>query len=240
MIQFLGWKIADPICSFCISLLIFLSVLPLVRSTGTILLLRTPKKLLDAESVLATLPGVRAVMDLHSWQLANGQFVANVRLAVAHDADATAVLTRARHLLAARGATTICVEIAPVADGGARQRQVQAIASTTTSTLTTTTPTAASQQNDASLLKLAAPAPIDDDFDDHSHDGHEHSHDDDDHSHDGHSHDGHSHDGHSHDGHSHDSHSHGGAMFRGVTSQISAPTSVIEKPTKKVAEGKSD
>jgi zinc transporter 5/7 len=45
LIQNFGWNIADPICSLFIALLIFFSVLPLVKETALILLLRTPPDL---------------------------------------------------------------------------------------------------------------------------------------------------------------------------------------------------
>ena len=45
LIENFGWKIADPICSLFIASLIFLSVLPLVKETALILLLRTPVEL---------------------------------------------------------------------------------------------------------------------------------------------------------------------------------------------------
>ena len=42
LIETFGWKIADPICSLFIATLIFVSVMPLVKETALILLLRTP------------------------------------------------------------------------------------------------------------------------------------------------------------------------------------------------------
>ena len=45
LIEHLGWKIADPLCSLFIASLIFLSVLPLVKETALILLLRMPVEL---------------------------------------------------------------------------------------------------------------------------------------------------------------------------------------------------
>ena len=69
LIEYFGWHISDPICSFCIGSLIFVSVIPLVRSTGSILMLRLPEKLTGAEEELAALPGVQHVDDLHCWQL---------------------------------------------------------------------------------------------------------------------------------------------------------------------------
>ena len=45
LIQSFGWYVADPICSLFIAALIFLSVLPLVKETALVLLLRTPEEL---------------------------------------------------------------------------------------------------------------------------------------------------------------------------------------------------
>ena len=45
LIQTFGWNIADPICSLFIAVLIFVSVLPLVKETALVLLLRTPEEL---------------------------------------------------------------------------------------------------------------------------------------------------------------------------------------------------
>jgi zinc transporter 5/7 len=255
MIQFLGWKIADPICSFILSLLIFLSVIPLVRSTGSILLLRTPKKLLDASAVLASVPGVRGVMDVHSWQLANGQFVSNARLAVAPDADAVALLVRARQLLVARGATLTCVELSPVSDGG-RSAHTQSVQDTLSRATSATSKAAAA----VPAARVAHSHDHHDQHDDHDHD-HDHDHDDHhDHAHGAsssaasevalHGHDDELHDHHDdHEDHHHESAVHhsaplaslGGASFtlpsslRGAASQL---TSAIA-PAKKL-EGKAD
>ena len=43
LIENFGLKVADPICSVFIAILIFVSVLPLVKETSLILLLRTPQ-----------------------------------------------------------------------------------------------------------------------------------------------------------------------------------------------------
>ncbi len=45
LIENFGLKIADPLCSVFIAVLIFMSVLPLVKETSLILLLRTPQEL---------------------------------------------------------------------------------------------------------------------------------------------------------------------------------------------------
>lgn len=72
LIQSFGWKIADPICSLFISLLIFFSVLPLVRETCFILLLRIPVEtnhsLTSTLQKLNCLEGVVSYSDHKFWR----------------------------------------------------------------------------------------------------------------------------------------------------------------------------
>lgn len=50
LIHYYGWYVADPICSFIISVLIFASVVPLTLSSGSTLLLMNPSEDLVAQS----------------------------------------------------------------------------------------------------------------------------------------------------------------------------------------------
>ena len=45
LMEYLGWRIADPICSIFIAVLIFMSVTPLLKDTADVLLLRSPSEL---------------------------------------------------------------------------------------------------------------------------------------------------------------------------------------------------
>lgn len=47
LIEQFGWYIADPVCSIFIAVLIFMSVLPLLKNSALVLLLRTPVKVQD-------------------------------------------------------------------------------------------------------------------------------------------------------------------------------------------------
>lgn len=47
MIKYFGWTIADPICSAIISILIFVSVIPLITSSAETLLLKSPKRIVE-------------------------------------------------------------------------------------------------------------------------------------------------------------------------------------------------
>jgi solute carrier family 30 (zinc transporter), member 5/7 len=46
LIENFGWYIADPICSMMIATLIFMSVIPLLKNSAYVLLLRVPPKAL--------------------------------------------------------------------------------------------------------------------------------------------------------------------------------------------------
>ena len=54
LIEQFGWYIADPICSVFISVLIFLSVIPLLRDSLRILLQSTPPEIQDSVPELIT------------------------------------------------------------------------------------------------------------------------------------------------------------------------------------------
>jgi zinc transporter 5/7 len=45
LIEWFGWIIADPICSFCLSVLIMASVVPLLKASATTLLQCTPPEM---------------------------------------------------------------------------------------------------------------------------------------------------------------------------------------------------
>ena len=87
LIQYRGWWIADPVCSFFISVLIFTSVLPLLRSTSEALLLREPR---DASSkrfhaAVATIAAkharvVRGVSQAHLWRHSKSILVATAHV----------------------------------------------------------------------------------------------------------------------------------------------------------------
>jgi zinc transporter 5/7 len=47
LIEQFGWYIADPVCSIFIAVLIFMSVLPLLKNSALVLLLITPVKVQD-------------------------------------------------------------------------------------------------------------------------------------------------------------------------------------------------
>lgn len=75
MIQQFGWYIADPLCSICIASMIFLSVIPLLKHSSSLLILRTPfSKEKQFEALLQrilSIEGVISYRDEHLWQLSS-------------------------------------------------------------------------------------------------------------------------------------------------------------------------
>ncbi|GCB75235.1 hypothetical protein scyTo_0016393, partial [Scyliorhinus torazame] len=72
LIRQFGWLIADPICSLFIAVLIFLSVIPLMKDACQLLLLRTPpeheKQLSSALNKVQKIEGVLSYRDPHFWR----------------------------------------------------------------------------------------------------------------------------------------------------------------------------
>ncbi|XP_043562430.1 zinc transporter 5 isoform X3 [Chiloscyllium plagiosum] len=72
LIRQFGWLIADPICSLFIAVLIFLSVIPLMKDACQLLLLRTPpeleKQLISALNKIQKIEGVLSYRDPHFWR----------------------------------------------------------------------------------------------------------------------------------------------------------------------------
>lgn len=75
LIQQFGWNIADPLCSICIASMIFISVIPLLKHSSSLLILRTPfTKKTQFENVLTRILSIEGVVshrDVHLWQLSS-------------------------------------------------------------------------------------------------------------------------------------------------------------------------
>ncbi|KAH8912473.1 cation efflux protein [Coniochaeta sp. PMI_546] len=76
---------ADPGASIGISLMIFLSSIPLVKNSGTILLQSAPRgvDLGDIKHDLETIPGIESVHELHVWRLDQKKAIATAHVMVA-------------------------------------------------------------------------------------------------------------------------------------------------------------
>lgn len=90
MSQF-GWMVADPICSMFIAGLVALSVIPLLKSSGAILMQRTPieleKQLPACYQRIMQIDGVYSVQDPHFWTLCTDNLVGTIKIEVKPNAD---------------------------------------------------------------------------------------------------------------------------------------------------------
>jgi len=91
----------DPIISLVITVIIFSSALPLVRSASFILLQGVPSSIsLDVvrDSILGV-EGVLSVHELHVWQLSESKVIASVHVLVLRDHDFMPIAVKIRNAL---------------------------------------------------------------------------------------------------------------------------------------------
>ncbi|SPN98578.1 related to cation diffusion facilitator family metal ion transporter [Cephalotrichum gorgonifer] len=86
---------ADPAVSLFIAIMIFGSALPLVKSSGSILLQTTPAgvNLDDIKHDLEKVPGIESVHELHVWRLNEQKAIASVHVVVSDDSVPTFIET---------------------------------------------------------------------------------------------------------------------------------------------------
>lgn len=92
----LGWRLADPIASMAISLLILIGAWKLVRGSAEVLMEGVPPEV-DVDAVERTIRGVAGVADLHDlhvWSISEGFPVVTVHVVLASDAHGVDVARR--------------------------------------------------------------------------------------------------------------------------------------------------
>ncbi|KAI1793916.1 cation efflux protein [Ganoderma leucocontextum] len=102
----LSWKYYfDPIISLVITVIIFSSALPLVRSTAFILLQGVPAtvSLEETRDAILAVDGVLSVHELHIWQLSENKLVASVHVMASRKHDFMPVAAQIRKVLHDRG-----------------------------------------------------------------------------------------------------------------------------------------
>lgn len=84
------WKLyLDPSISLVITVIIFASALPLVKSASKILLQAVPTGIAldDVKEDIADIPGVDSVHELHIWQLSDVKMIASLHIQITFDPD---------------------------------------------------------------------------------------------------------------------------------------------------------
>ena len=98
-----GWTPIDPLLSVLVAVLILRSAWSLLRKSTRILMEAAPESV-DPDglrrALLATVPGVRDVHDVHCWSLTTGQTMLTLHVALARGADAAIVLREAKRVIA--------------------------------------------------------------------------------------------------------------------------------------------
>lgn len=95
------WTIADPLCTFLFSFLVFGSTVVITRDAIHILMEGSPKEidLNRLESEIRELPGVRGIHDLHVWSLAAGKPALTMHVQRTEEHESDDVLMRCQTLL---------------------------------------------------------------------------------------------------------------------------------------------
>jgi len=95
LIMLMDWHIADPICSFCISIMIFVSVIPLFQECIASLSQRIPEPLQPVvDGILQHIRGMEEVEDIrefHVWEHSSTVVVGTAILVIHEEADEQAV-----------------------------------------------------------------------------------------------------------------------------------------------------
>jgi zinc transporter 5/7 len=114
LVQTLNWYIADPICSLIISLLIFLSCIPLMTDSLHVLTQKDVNKTVSkAKKLLSAVPGVEEVEALHAWTLKSNFQVVTAQLKAEPGADCNAVTLACKAALSEFKSVTVQVSSLP-------------------------------------------------------------------------------------------------------------------------------
>ncbi|EKX52224.1 hypothetical protein GUITHDRAFT_65516 [Guillardia theta CCMP2712] len=110
-----GMYLADPVCSIMIGILIFVSVLPLVKETSSILLQQTPADLLPhlplVEKKIRGIHGVAAIHQLHTWKLASNTVIGTAHLLVESDGHEQMILHEVTKTLKTYGVAQCTIQV---------------------------------------------------------------------------------------------------------------------------------
>lgn len=115
LIENFGWNIADPICSLFIATMILLSVLPLLKETSMILLLRSPSEEdSDINRVLQkvlNIEGILAYREPHFWQHTADKIYGTVHIHVVPDASEQKIIAYVTNLFKEININTVTVQV---------------------------------------------------------------------------------------------------------------------------------
>lgn len=114
-IEYFSWTIADPICSLIIACFIFTSVIPLLKSSSSILLQVTPKnsknKLQKCFTKIHSVQGVQGFTDRHFWSTDGNEVVGTIHIQIDSSANSQEVLRIIKTIFAKQGVHQVTIQI---------------------------------------------------------------------------------------------------------------------------------
>ncbi|CAL8320919.1 unnamed protein product [Lota lota] len=115
LINQFGWLIADPICSLFIAVLIFLSVIPLIKDACEVLVLRAPpehEKDLDmALEKVEKIDGVLSYRDAHFWRHSASMVAGTIHIQVMAEVVEQRVIQQVTSVLKDAGVNNLSVQV---------------------------------------------------------------------------------------------------------------------------------
>ncbi|XP_048875794.1 zinc transporter 5 [Brienomyrus brachyistius] len=115
LIRQFGWLIADPICSLFIAVLIFLSVVPLLKDACEVLLLRIPpeheKDLNHALEKIQKIEGVLSYRDPHFWRHSAGVVAGTIHLQLMSDMVEQRIIQQVTAVLKDAGVNNLSIQV---------------------------------------------------------------------------------------------------------------------------------
>lgn len=115
LIRQFGWLIADPICSLFIATLIFFSVIPLLKDSCQVLLLRIPveheKDLSGAVEKIQNLDGVISYRDPHFWRHSASVVAGTVHVQVMSEVVEQRIIQQVTSILKEAGVNNLSVQV---------------------------------------------------------------------------------------------------------------------------------
>ncbi|XP_064619343.1 proton-coupled zinc antiporter SLC30A5-like isoform X2 [Lineus longissimus] len=115
LIENFGWNIADPICSLFIAVMIFLSVIPLLKEASLIMLLRTPielqKELGQGLQKVLSIEGVTSYRQQHFWQHSSKVYCGMLHIHVSPDAAEQKIIKQVTAIFKEIGINNMTVQV---------------------------------------------------------------------------------------------------------------------------------
>uniref|UniRef100_A0A8C3VL51 Zinc transporter n=1 Tax=Catagonus wagneri TaxID=51154 RepID=A0A8C3VL51_9CETA len=115
LIEQFGWFIADPLCSLFIAVLIFLSVVPLIKDACQVLLLRLPpeneKELHIALEKIQKVEGLISYRDPHFWRHSASIVAGTIHIQVTSDVLEQRIVQQVTGILKDAGVNNLTIQV---------------------------------------------------------------------------------------------------------------------------------